>query len=99
MAKLMISTQVYENYGSAEKPHWKAKGGCDYAVKSFNGNYSKALAVVKALRDKIEQDNEYFREHIIDWAIEADDYLTEDERLQIQYEGKIIYPAKELVVE
>ena len=99
MAKLMISTQVYENYGSTEKPHWKAKGGCDYAVKNFNGNYSKALAVVTALRDKIEQDNEYFREHIIDWAIEADDYLTEDERLQIQYEGKIIYPAKELVVE
>jgi len=99
MAKLMISTQVYENYGSAEKPHWKAKGGCDYAVRNFNGNYSKALAVVTALRDKIEQDNEYFREHIIDWAIEADDYLTEDERLQIQYEGKIIYPAKELVVE
>ena len=99
MAKLMISTQVYENYGSAEKPHWKAKGGCDYAVRNFNGNYSKALAVVTALRDKIEQDNEYLREHIIDWAIEADDYLTEDERLQIQYEGKIIYPAKELVVE
>jgi len=99
MAKLMISTQVYENYGSAENPHWKAKGGCDYAVRNFNGNYSKALAVVTALRDKIEQDNEYLREHIIDWAIEADDYLTEDERLQIQYEGKIIYPAKELVVE
>ena len=98
MSKLLITTQVYENYGSAEKPHWKAKGSSDYVVKNFSGNYSKALAVVTVLRDKIEVSDEYFREHIIDWAIEADDYLTEDERLQLKYEGKILFPAKELAL-
>jgi hypothetical protein len=98
MSKLLITTQVYENYGSAEKPHWKAKGGSDYVVKSFNGNYSKALAVVNVVRGQIEQDNEYFREHIIGWAIEADNYLTEDELMQLKYEGKILFPAKELAL-
>jgi hypothetical protein len=28
--KLVIQTQVYENYGEASNPHWKAKGGEDY---------------------------------------------------------------------
>jgi hypothetical protein len=98
MSKLLIITQVYENYGSAEKPHWKAKGSSDYVVKNFNGNYSKALAVVNTVRSQIEQDNEYLHEYIIGWDIEADDYLTEDERMQLKYEGKIVYPAKELAL-
>lgn len=106
MSKLLISTQVYENYawredgslGVGADAYWKAKGGSDYVVKNFNGNYSKALAVVTAVRGQIEQDNDAFREHIIDWAIVADDYLTEFEKDQLEYEGKITYPAHELTV-
>jgi hypothetical protein len=97
MSKLLIQTQVYENYGDADKPHWKAKGGGDYVVKEFKGNHSKALKTVMAVRGQIEQDSEYFREHIIGWEVVADDYLTEFERSQLQYEGKIMYPAKVLV--
>ena len=96
MAKLLIQTQVYENYGDADKPYWKAKGGGDYVIKKFKGNHSKALAAVMAVRGQIEQDNEYFREQIIGWEIVADDYLTEFERSQLEYEGKITYPANEL---
>ena len=40
--KLLISTQVYENYGAhdwdgtGECPqYWKAKGGSDYVIKRF----------------------------------------------------------------
>lgn len=95
MAKLLITTQVYENYGDADKPYWKAKGGSDYVVKKFK-QLNKVTEVVMALRGQIEQDNEFFREHIIGWEVVADDYLTEFERSQLEYEGKITYPAHEL---
>ena len=95
MAKLLITTQVYENYGDADKPYWKAKGGSDYAVKKFK-QLNKVTEVVMALRGQIEQDNEFFQESIIGWEVVADDYLTEFERSQLEYEGKITYPAHEL---
>ena len=96
MAKLLIQTQVLENYGDADKPYWKAKGGGDYVVKKFK-QFNKVTEVVMALRSQIEQDNEYFQETIIGWEVVADDYLTEFERSQLEYEGKITYPANELV--
>jgi hypothetical protein len=99
--KLLITTQVYENYGAhdwdgtGECPqYWKAKGGCDYVVKKINVN--KVTETVMALRSQIECDNEGFREHIINWEVVADNYLTEFEKSQLEYEGKITYPAKEL---
>lgn len=96
MSKLLITTQVYENYGDADKPYWKAKGGGDYVIKKFK-DFNKVTETVMAVRSQIEQDNEYFREHIIGWEVVADDYLTEFERSQLEYEGKISYPANEIV--
>jgi hypothetical protein len=100
MAKLLISTQVYENYGAhdwegeGECPqYWKAKGGSDYVVKKFKGD---ATTAVMCLRDRIECDNQHIRESIIDFRIVADDYLTEFEQSQLDYEGKITYSPKEL---
>jgi hypothetical protein len=95
MAKLLIQTQVLENYGDADKPYWKAKGGGDYVVKNFR-KFNAATEVVMALRSQIEQDNEFVREYIIGWEVVANDYLTEFEKSQLEYEGKITYPAKEL---
>jgi hypothetical protein len=51
-----------------------------------------------ALRGQIEEDSEYFRSSIIDWEIVADDYLTEFEQDQLDYEGKIRFFAKELTL-
>lgn len=104
MSKLLITTQVFENYawnedgslGTGDKAYWKAKGGSDYVVKNFKGGEADATLAIMALRSKIEQDNDAFREHIIDWRIVADDYLTEFERSQLEYEGKITYGAREL---
>lgn len=96
MAKLLIQTQVYENYGTADEPYWKPKGGADYVVKKFR-DYNKVTETVMALRGQIEQDNAYYREHIINFEVVANDYLTDFERSQWEYEGKITYPAKELV--
>ena len=104
MAKLMITTQVYENYGAHDwdgegscPQYWKAKGGNDYVVKKFKGGDAEATVAVMSLRGQIEQSNDYFREHIVDWSIKSDDYLTEFENSQLNYEGHIRYSPKELV--
>ena len=102
MAKLLITTQVYENYGAhdwdgvGECPqYWKAKGGNDYVVKKFK-DINKVTETVMALRGQIECDDRFYRETIIGWEIVANDYLTEFEKDQLEYEGKIRFPAKEL---
>ena len=96
MAKLLITTQVYENYGTADEPYWKPKGGSDYVVKKFRGGDEAATAVIMGLRPQIECDNEFYREYVLGWQIVANNYLTEFEQSQLDYEGKIVYPAKEL---
>lgn len=95
MAKLMISTQVFENYGDADRPYWKAKGGNDYVVKKFR-DFNRVTETVMALSSQIEQDNDYFREHVIGWEVVADDYLTDFEKSQLEYEGKITFGPHEL---
>ena len=104
MAKLLIQTQVYENYawmedgslGVGENAYWKAKGGSDYVIKNFK-DYNRVTETVMAVRGQIEQDNDAFREHIINFEVVADDYMTDFERSQWEYEGKITYPANEIV--
>lgn len=96
MAKLLITTQVQENYGDAKNPYWKNKGGCDYVVRNYTGGKVPAVSYLQALANQVECDNEMFREWVLDVTVVADDYLTEFERSQLEYEGKIAYPAKEL---
>ncbi len=103
MAKLLITTQVYENYGAHDwdgvgqcPQYWKAKGGNDYVIKKFKGGSTDATMAVMCLRAQIESDNEGFRETVINYSIVKDDYLTEFEQSQLDYEGKITYGAKEL---
>jgi hypothetical protein len=104
--KLLITTQVYENYawledgtlGVGDAAYWKAKGGNDYVIRNFKGGDAAATAMVMSVRGQIEMDNDGFREHIAYWAIVADDYFTESERDQLEYEGRIVYPATELTV-
>jgi hypothetical protein len=105
MSKLLIQTQVYENYGAhdwdgeGECPqYWKAKGGNDYVVKNFT-DFNRVTETVMALRGKIECNNDHFQEQIIGWVVEADDYLTDFERSQLEYEGEIIYGPQELTLD
>ena len=103
MSKLLITTQVYENYawredgtlGTGAEAYWKAKGGSDYVVKNFT-DYNRVTETVMALRDKIEQASDAYTETIIGWEVVADDYMTDFERSQWEYEGKITYPAIEV---
>lgn len=96
MAKLVIFTQVFENYGSADTPHWKPKGGSDYVVK--NVDECNLISIIGRVCIQIETDNEYFREHLLGWEVVADDYLTQFERDQLEFEGEITCPATELTV-
>ncbi len=99
--KLLITTQVYENFGAHDwdgvgqcPSYWKAKGGSDYVVKNINVN--QVTETVMGVRGQIEEDNDHYRETIIDFRLVKDDYLTEFEQSQLAYEGAIRFPAKEL---
>lgn len=102
--KVVIGTQVYENYawnedgtiGTGKDAYWKAKGGDEYVVRDIS-DAAEACAAVITLRKEIEKSNDYIVETIVGWKLVDDDYLTDFERDQLEYEGKIEYPAKELV--
>lgn len=103
--KLLITTQIHENYGAhdwdgvGECPqYWKAKGGNDYVVRNFRGGEAAATALVMAVRSRIEESSDYYQESIIGWDVVEDDYLTEFERSQLEWDGEILYPAQELTV-
>ena len=105
MTKLLIQTQVMENYawnedgslGTGVDAYWKAKGGNDYVVKNVD-ECDMIDVIVDRVRGQIEVDNEAFREYIVGWKIVADSHLTWFEQSQLDYEGKITYPAVELEI-
>ncbi len=104
--KLLITTQVYENYawredgsiGTGDDAYWKAKGGHEYVIKNVDPLQVVPGLLVDSVRSQVESDNDYFREYILDWELVEDNYLTEFERDQLEYDGRIEYPAKELAV-
>ena len=91
MSKLYIFTQDYDNYGSENDPYWKAKGGSDYFVYDFDGDEATTIMLV---RDQIECDNPFYRSQIAGWEVVPNDYLTEFEKDQLDYEGSIRFPAR-----
>jgi hypothetical protein len=93
-----IDTQCHENYGTPEAPYWKAKGGRTIVVTGFNHPLNDrigaaAQAVVDAVAATLITSNDMYEEYMIDWSFAAEDALTHDEQLQVEYEGRIVYPA------
>jgi hypothetical protein len=96
--KALIVTQIHENYGAHDwdgegtcPEYWKAKGCGEYYIKDMTED-----SIVEAMlvnRSKLEQDTNYFRESIIDFALVPDDYMSQYEKSQLEYEGRIIYPV------
>ena len=105
--KLLITTQVYENYawredgtiGVGAEAYWKAKGGNDYVIENVDPLRVAPGSLVEAVREQIEEATDYFTETILDWEIVADNYLTEFERDQLDYEGRITHPATKILVD
>ena len=103
--KAIFFTQVYENYavredgtiGTGADAYFKAKGGDEYVVRNVDkSQMSRILAEVRA---KVEVSNDYFRETVVDFQLVEDDYLTEYEKSQLEYDGCIVYSPKELELE
>ena len=90
MAKIMIFTQVYENYGSPDKPFWKPKGGNEYVVPNFS-DFNHLEGPIFQIRQMVECDDRYYRETLVDWFIAEDSYLTVFEKSQLEYDGEITY--------
>jgi hypothetical protein len=79
--KIVITTQVRENYGDVDKPYWKFKGGETYVVPNLSVEQTikvkdNGIPTLKAL---IETRNEGFEEYVIDWSILDDDAVVCDE--------------------
>jgi hypothetical protein len=89
---LVIATQDYENYAAHEgfsgEYRWKAKGGSMYKVTNVPSDVDPD-EVVEIVRSSIEQNNEYFQTSIIGYGMEADDYMSDFEKSQLEYEGSI----------
>ena len=98
--KALITTQVYENYawredgtmGTGPDSWWKPKGGDEYVV--LNVDQDQVFEVLEKVCLQIERNDDYIQENIIDLRIVEDDYLTDYERDQLEYDGTIQFPAK-----
>ena len=97
---LVISTQVYENYGAhdwngqGECPqYWKAKGGSEYKITNIPMDVDFEEVVTAA---NVEQHNTYIEESIVSWSIENDDYLSSFEKSQLEYDGEITIKEPEI---
>jgi hypothetical protein len=102
---LVITTQVYENYGAhdwngeGECPqYWKPKGGSEYKILDIPLNIDYNNLVRFALSG-IEQNNEHYRETMVGWTVEADDYLSWFEKSQLEYDGTIACPEPSMMYE
>jgi hypothetical protein len=80
-----------ENYGY----RWKFKGGEDYFYALGDaGRSDEALAeLVQALRTRIEWDNEGSRNYMVGYAVVEDSFMTDYEKSQLEYDGRVAYPA------
>ena len=104
--KLMVATQYLENYGDDIHTRWKHKGGWDYCVARLSYQEAAALgfkgmdAMVQELVKKfnIVYANNMAEEYLLDWSLEEDNFITHDEELQLEYEGKITHPHKDFTL-
>ena len=103
--KAIFFTQVFENYawredgsiGTGADAYFKPKGGDEYVVK--NVDKSEMLKILEQVKAQVEVSNDYFRETVVDFMLVEDDYLTEYERSQLEWDGCIVYSPKELEME
>lgn len=73
--KLVIHTQIRENYGDASKPHWKNKFGDTYVVPGLTQRQIDRIRKggIPTLKGLIERRDDYYQETIVDWGVVEDD--------------------------
>ena len=96
--KILITTQYRENYGTETDPYWKMKGGEEYFVTDVDPLQVAPGELVEQVRSQIEYSNPRSEEYIVDWRLVEDDYMTDFEFDQWEYEGEIRFPARILEI-
>lgn len=110
MATLVIDTQFKENYGAhawdgeGECPqYWKFKGGSSYKVRvDFDPEYEWAEVyvdrILDAVRGELEWADDYSEQYILGWSLEDNDWLSDYEKSQLEYDGEVMFPEPVLEV-
>ena len=89
---IIIRTQYRENYGTADEPYWKFKGETNYTVTNTPDlSEEEVTAFVMATRSNIEYNETFSEEYITDWFTAKEDYLSEFEKSQLEFDGEILY--------
>ena len=86
--KLLIETQCMAFSGTV----WKAKGGDTYFVMDVEPGTEER--VMESVRNQVEFSNPIAQEYIVGYCLVDDDFMTRDERLQLEFDGKILYPTR-----
>ena len=99
--KIIITTQVYNNYGTALEPRWKPKGAGDYVVKLpcdyTEEDVKRKVELAKAV---IELHNTpMWWETWLGYHVVEDNVLTDFESQQLEWDGRIDFPAEVLNVQ
>jgi hypothetical protein len=103
MQAFHIATQTLENYGAhaadgrwaSGNAYWKMKGGTDYIITGVD-RIQDAVAFVAALA---MENGIGYKEFPTHWEAVSDDFLTEFEQSQMEYDGEIQFPAQRINVE
>jgi hypothetical protein len=83
--KIVIQTQVKENYGAHDwdgtgacPQYWKFKGGSTYVVPNLSVEQTLRIREVglPTLTALIEERSDSFEEYILDWSIQDDDAVV-----------------------
>ena len=87
MTKLVIGTQYKENYNTTGEgePYWKFKGGSEFIVSIPKG--MSIVHLINEVAPLIEYKNEMSEEFILGHFIAEDNYQSDFEKSQIEYEG------------
>jgi len=101
--QLIIETQYMENY-NVENPgqgqdRWKYKGGSTYKVQDVDINMDFKKYIKTHLAPKIEYESDMSQEYILDWSVVSDDYQTDFEKSQLEYEGFKGYQEPKIYIE
>jgi len=75
-----------------------SEGGDDFFVAiPERFPMDKLASLVEAVRSKVEWDTNYSRSHVINWEVVGDDFVTDDVKNQLEWEGRVSFPTKVLV--
>ena len=87
---LVIDTQYLENYGTPEQPRFKFKGGSSYKLVGVPEGVDLD-EVVEMVRSEVEYRNPMSEQYILGYRMESDDWMSDFEKSQLEYEGFIQY--------